>query len=337
MSDSFGVHAPEDRDRLERCLETLEAAWQAGDETSHAHVLLEADLSHEILRRLHRELLWLGGLATDCPDSALLEKELGHPLPVFRERMRTIGETFERMSALKNELVESSLGLVVAQVAQFEHLGLPVADLVQEGNGGLLRAAERFDPCRGVVFATYALWWIRHGVIRAVQNHGRTVRLPTHQHDAVRDFRRRQQALEQELGRAATREEIAVALGIEPYELDELRRLQASPVSLDAELPGEEAGVTTSWLDVLCDPAALHAIDAIERADLLSRVLAEIAMLPPRERRILLLRYGLAGGATLSLREIGCELDLSGERVRQLEVTALDRLRRRLGGEASGA
>ena len=329
MSDSFGVHAPEDRQRLERCLEELEAGAGRLTAAERADLLLDADLSHEILRRLHRELSWLRGLATGCPHSDLLERELGHSLREFESKMGAIDARHEEMSELRNELVESSLGLVLAQAAQFDHLGVPVEDLVQEGNAGLLRAAERFDWQRGVGFATYALWWIRHGVIRAVQNHSRTVRLPTHRYDDLRHFRGRQRKLEQELGRPPTREEIGSALGLDAAEVDELWRLQSTPLSVDARRPQDDSEGATSWVDVLDDPGASTAAEVVERSELLGRVLAEIATLPRRERRILLLRYGL-GGETQTLREVGEEMSLSGERVRQLETTALERLRRRL-------
>jgi RNA polymerase primary sigma factor len=151
----------------------------------------------------------------------------------------------------------------------------------------------------------------------------------------LRDFRRRQQALEQKLGRTPTREEVASALALEPSEVDELWRIQASVVSLDAEVSRRDDEAGASWIDVLGDPEAQGAVDAIDRADLLDQVLEQIATLPPRERRILLLHYGLASGVPLNLREIGQELSLSGERVRQLEASALARLRRRLG--AGGA
>jgi len=328
MSDSFGVHAPEDRERLQSCLETLESTWQCGDDVRLAQLLLDADLSHEVLRRLHRELLRLSSGMTGCQDSDALEKELGCAPQVFRQMMRTIAASFDRMTRRKNELVESHLGLVLAQASQFEHLGVPLADLVQEGNAGLLRASERFDPSRGVGFVTYALWWIRHGMIRAVQNHGRTVRLPTHRHEAVREFRKRERELERELGRPPRRGELARALGVEVSQIDELRRVQAPVVSLDAHLPEGDSGAAATWVDVLGDPNAGTAIETLESSDQMGHVLEEIATLPPRERRILMLRYGI-GGEARSLREIGQDLCLSGERVRQLEISALDRLRRR--------
>jgi RNA polymerase sigma factor (sigma-70 family) len=290
MSDSFGVHAPEDRERLESCLEILESTWQCGDEVRLAQLLLDADLSHEILRRLHRELLWISSRMADCQDSDQLEKELGCLPWVFRQKMRTIAAAFDRMTRRRNELVESHLGLVLAQASQFERLGVPVADLVQEGNAGLLRAAERFDPSREVAFVTYALWWIRHGMIRAVQNHGRTVRLPTHRHEAVREFRKRERELERELGRPPRRGELARALGVEASKVDELQRVQAPVVSLDAHLPDGNAGTVGTWVDVLGDPKADTAIETVENTDQLGQVLEEIATLPPRERRILMLR-----------------------------------------------
>lgn len=336
MSDSFGKQAPEDRERLERCLEALESEGGGPGAADPVELLLEADLSHGILRALHRELRCLAGLAAlsagrEPGDARVLEKEVGLPLLAFRQRMGEVDATFDRMSGLKNELVEHNLGLVLAQVSQFQHLGLPVADLVQEGNAGLLRAAERFDPSRGVGFATYALWWIRHGCVRAVQNHARIVRLPTHQHDALRLLQRGRHTLEQGLGREPTVEEIASELSVAVRKVDELRCLHGSMTSLEAELQagGAEPGLTLA--DVLCDPETPLAIEPIDQENLRRAVVRALAALPERERRILLLRYGLAGGPDRSLREIGIELDLSAERVRQLEAIAIGRLRRRLG------
>jgi RNA polymerase sigma factor (sigma-70 family) len=337
MSDSFGKQAPEDRERLERCLEALEPEGGApGAAADPVELLLEADLSHGILRALHRELRWLADVvalsAGRAPGEArVLEKEVGLPLLAFRQRMGDVEATFDRMSGLRNELVEHNLGLVLAQVSQFQHLGLPVADLVQEGNAGLLRAAERFDPSRGVGFATYALWWIRHGCVRAVQNHARIVRLPTHQHDALRLLQRGRHTLEQDLGREPTVEEIASELSVAVRKVDELRCLHGSMTSLEAELQGGGAEPGLTLADVLCDPETPLAGEPIDQENLRRAVVRALAALPERERRILLLRYGLAGGPDRSLREIGIELSLSAERVRQLEKVAIGRLRRRLG------
>jgi len=240
--------------------------------------------------------------------------------------MTELEAVYEQMTELKNELVERNLGLVLRQAGQFEHLGLPPADLVQEGNAGLLRAAERFDPQRGVGFAAYALWWIRHSIVRAIQNHSRTVRLPSNQHDALRLFRRSVVSLERRLGREPTGDEIAEALGVSGNRVDDLRRLQASALSLDAK-QGDEEDAELRLVDLLADPGASSAIDALEEASVARSVLAEIAQLPERDQRILFARYGLDGSPPRSFREIGEDLSLSGERARQLEARAIERLR----------
>lgn len=341
LSDSFGAHAPEDRERIDRCMEQL-ASPERRDPEHEAELLLSAHLSHEILRGLHSGLRALSqrtqrALHADTEAGAragLLEEEIGLPLPLFRQRIGQLEEAWERMTALKNELVERNLGLVLRQTSQFEHLGLPAADLVQEGNTGLLRAAERFDPDRGVGFAAYALWWIRHAIVRAIQNHGRTVRLPSSQHDALRVYRRTLVVLERDLGREPSRDEVAAALEVGGPRVDELRQLQASVLSLDSPTLAGSDDEEVQLIDVLSDANAAVAFDAIERASVARSVLTAVVQLPEREQHIIHARYGLDGAPPRSFREIGEALSISGERARQLEGRAIEHLRERLQRQA---
>jgi RNA polymerase primary sigma factor len=305
-----------EHDLAEEEAELLQRELEAhGIEIAHP----EADLEKEA-----EKLQYEAGAVSGAADSLqLFLADVGrHKLLTAAEEV-SLAKRIERGDPVaKRTMIESNLRLVVSIAKGYRGLGVPFLDLIQEGTLGLNRAVEKFDWRRGFKFSTYATWWIRQSVQRAVANHARTIRVPVHVVERQQKLSRAARRLEVELGREATKEELAEATGLPIQHVDEALGAAHASVSLNQTVGADDEGELG---DLFADREAADPFDEAEESLRRQSIRRALDALPERERRILELRFGFEG-EPWTLEAIGHELDLTRERVRQLEGQALKRL-----------
>lgn len=258
-----------------------------------------------------------------------LEFEIGLPAAEFRTRMRKVDTEERGLHEARNEFTQHNLKLVIRVAKEFRGMGISMPDLVQEGNLGLIHAVGKFEHARGFKFSTYAVWWIRQAMIRAIQNQSRTIRLPSHVYDRSMRFQRVHKQLLTSLGRTPTSKELADELGISEKQVEMLSQVRQKPASINAPIRNSEE---ESMADLLEDTEAIDPVDELHREHLTGSLDSLLVHLSDRERDVLSQRFGLAGKPSHTLQEIANLLGLSRERVRQIQAGAIARLRE-LGAE----
>jgi RNA polymerase primary sigma factor len=343
---------PEAEERLEQLEEVFITLQEAGIEIfEHKPATAEkSDSDEEDQLEEEEEEFDLSGISTDDTVGLYLKEMARVPLLTIEEEVHLakqlesgnharatlssngadiqkrheLEQIIEAGRAAREHLITANTRLVVSIAKKYMGRGVPFLDLIQEGNLGLMKAVEKFDYRRGYRFSTYATWWIRQTITRAIADQGRTIRVPVHMSDSIRRLYKTARQLEQEQGRKPTPEEIAIALEMDPRKVRWMLKVSWQPLSLERPVGEEEDSELGNFIEDDSSPtppqSAYHHL-------LQEKVEEVLATLTPREARILRLRFGLHNGRSYTLEEVGQKFGLTRERIRQIEGKALRRLR----------
>jgi len=255
---------------------------------------------------------------------ARIENESGASTTELRRTLQIVDRGEAETDAAKKRLIEANLRLVVSVAKRYTNRGMHFLDLIQEGNIGLMRAVDKFDYKRGFKFSTYATWWVRQAVTRAIADQARTIRVPVHMIETINKLVRLQRVMQQELSREPTTEEIAARMDLTPNKVRRVMRIAQEPISLQTPVGEEEE---SNLGDFLVDGRMVSPSDAVINLNLREQTAEVLKTLSPREEKIVKMRFGLQDGSEHTLEEVGQHFAVTRERIRQIEAKALRKLR----------
>ena len=242
-----------------------------------------------------------------------------------QQEIELAGKIKKGDAAARERMINANLRLVVTIARDYANLGLPLLDLISEGNIGLTKAVERFDPTKGAKLSTYAMWWIKQSIKRALANQSKTIRVPVHLADKLAKMRRLSLQMSDELGREPTDEELGEEIGIASEKVARLKSVGIRPASLDAPIAENDS---TEFAEIIGDDEARTPFELLRDKNLLGEVDGLLEVLDPREKKIISQRFGLDGGEPKTLEDVGKDFGITRERIRQLQNIALAKLRR---------
>ena len=315
-----------DIERMEKIYESLEGVGEQTEPDVEDPMASEAAQEAELYDTPEKmeKMLTQEGLAIDDPVRMYL-KEIGKIPLLTPEREMYLAEQISLGNkAAKDELVEANLRLVVSIAKRHVGKGMFFLDLIQEGNLGLMKAVEKFDYRKGYKFSTYATWWIRQAITRAIADQARTIRIPVHMVETIHKVTRTGRQLLQENGREPTTDEIAAELGMTPEKVREIMKIAQDPVSLETPIGEEEDSHLGDFVEDNDSPAPSDAASQTLLREQISNVLHTLT---PREEQVLRLRFGIEDGRPRTLEEVGKQFKITRERIRQIEAKALRKLR----------